>query len=217
MLFVSNFNGYQVLVRNERVKLIPDPRGADYGMTRDVLVPQIMIEFKSPGHLTYTQRQQALEFFDRRDTGEDQMPPGPYRIGGMASDPDFEGMMYNGSDHWLMFSVFNTETDCPLVEDLEPSEVRELVEKTLLACQQLGQDYILIEQQKAPAPWETYEETHHKQIAAAVKLLKLDPRVVIAYEQERENPRPGVIADLEALITETADEQKALDDLTVHG
>jgi hypothetical protein len=41
------------------------------------------------------------------------MPPGPYRNPGVASDPDFEGNVYAGSDHWLFFSTFDTEKDCP--------------------------------------------------------------------------------------------------------
>lgn len=217
MIFVSNFNNYKILVQRDITRRVPTIEGDDQGWERVVVRPQIFAEFRSPGHLTYNQRRQALDFFDQRDTGEDQMPPGPYRTTAMASDPDFEGFFYQGSDHWLMFSVLNTETDCPSVDGMDPSEVRALVEKTLLACQQLGQDYIQIEVETTPAPWDTYEEMHHTQIAKACKLLKKDPLAVIAYEKEREKPRDSVIVDLEALIAETAAEQASIDALTVRG
>jgi hypothetical protein len=153
MLFVTKYKGYQVMVQRDITRRVPSNEGDDAGWVSVVTRPLIMAEFKPHGVLTYHQRKVALDFFDSQETGEDGMPPGAYRNGNVASDPDFAGMIYNGSDHWLRFSTFDTEKDCPWIETMDPAEVKALCEKTLLGSAQLGSDYILIDQEKAPEPW----------------------------------------------------------------
>jgi hypothetical protein len=217
MLFVTKYKGYQVMVQRDITRRVPSNEGDDAGWVSVVTRPLIMAEFKPHGVLTYHQRKVALDFFDSQETGEDGMPPGAYRNGNVASDPDFAGMIYNGSDHWLRFSTFDTEKDCPWIETMDPAEVKALCEKTLLGSAQLGSDYILIEQEKAPEPWPDFNQTHHKQIPMVTKAMKRDPRIVIEYLKERDNPPLGVITELEKLIEQEAAEAEAINQLTVRG
>jgi hypothetical protein len=107
LLFVTKFNGYKLLAQNDVTRYRPSARGDDNGWMRVEEVPLIMIEFHRRGVLAFHHRKQALEFFDARETGEDGMPPGAYRNPGIASDPEFEGALYEGSDHWMLFSTFD--------------------------------------------------------------------------------------------------------------
>jgi hypothetical protein len=217
MLFVTKYKGYQVMVQRDITRRVPSNEGDDAGWVSVVTRPLIMAEFKPHGVLTYHQRRVALEFFDSQETGEDGMPPGAYRNGNVASDPDFAGMVYNGSDHWLRFSTFDTEKDCPWIETMDPAEVKALCEKTLLGSAQLGSDYILVDQEKVAPPWDTYETTHHKKIASLTRDLQRDPLEVIEYEKQRAEPREGVIADLERLVEQQSAEAEAINQLTVRG
>lgn len=215
MLFVTNYTGYQLLARPDKTKLMPHPNGPDWGTINVVVQEPIMLEFRPKGILTYAQRQAAQEFFD--PPAIDGHRPGPYRQAGVAGDPDFEGQTFEASDHWLFYSTFNTETDCPEVADLEPAEVQALAERILLGCAQYGVDYIRADEVKLAAPWPNYDETHHKSIATVARSIKADPRVVIEYEKTRAEPRPGVIADLERLISEQTQEEANVEELTVRG
>jgi hypothetical protein len=215
MLFVTNYTGYQLLARPDKTKLMPHPNGPDWGTISVVVQEPIMLEFRPKGILTFAQRTAAQEFFD--PPAIDGHRPGPYRQAGVAGDPDFEGQTFEASDHWLFYSTFNTETDCPVVADLSPEEVQELAERILLSCAQLGTDYIRADEAKVAIPWPEYEETHHKSIATVVKAMGRDPRLVIEYEKTRAEPRPGVIADLEKLITAQAVDAANEEELTVRG
>lgn len=59
--------------------------------------------------------------------------------------------------------------------------------------------------QRPPAPWPTYDETHHKQIPVIAQSVGLIDQA-IAYETHgREGgPRPGVLEQLQALKEQTA-------------
>jgi hypothetical protein len=217
LLFVTKYNGYQVLAQRDFTQRVPPSEGDDAGWVKVVKRPQVMIEFRRNGFLTYHQRQTALAFFDAQDASGDGMPPGPYRNPGLASDPDFEGNVYAGSDHWLFFSTFDSQKDCPVVEEMDPEDVRLLCESTLLRLAQLGHDYILIEDAPVAPPWPTYESTHHKKIPSLVRDLQLDPQAVIEYEKQREHPREGVIAEIEAIAATITAEREALENLTVRG
>lgn len=215
MLFVTNYTGYQLLARPDKTKLMPHPNGPDWGTISVVVQEPIMLEFREKGFLTYAQRQVAQEFFD--PPAIDGHRPGPYRQSGVAGDPDFEGATFEGSDHWLFYSTFDTEQHCPVVDDLSPAEVQALAEKILLGCAQFGTDYIRCDEVKVAAPWPGYEETHHKSIATVARATKADPRVIIEYEKTRPDPRPGVIADLEKLIGEQTQEAADVEELTIRG
>jgi hypothetical protein len=217
LLFVTKFNGYQVLAQRDLTRRVPSNEGDDNGWASVVVRPQVMIEFCRNGFLTYHQRQTALAFFDAQDASGDGMPPGPYRNPGLASDPDFEGNVYAASDHWLFFSTFDTEKDCPFVEGMDPDDVRELCESTLLRLAQLGNDYILIEDAPVAPPWPTYEKTHHNKKVAICEELGLDPVVCAEYEKQRESPQESVIAGFYALAEKQKEAAAAMEQLTVRG
>ena len=84
------------------------------------------------------------------------------------------------------------------------NELREHVEKFLLAKPNIGVDFIAVEAAKIPAPWRTYPKTHHSKIAPLAEELGCVDEA-LAYERENKN-RESVIAALEALAAAPAAE-----------
>lgn len=215
MRFATNYGDlYQILARPDVTKIVQDPRGPEWGTQTVILQEAIWIKFTPRGHLAYAEREKAQNYFD--PPGEDGLRPGPYRNAGVAGDPDFDGMTYDASDHWLHYSTYDTEKDCPIVSDLSPDDVKALIEKTLTASTAFGRDYIRVDDAAVAEPWPGYADTHHKSIAVVAKSTRRDPRLVIEYEKTHQN-RLGVIADLEKLIGEAQQEAANEEELTVRG
>jgi hypothetical protein len=92
-------------------------------------------------------------------------------------------------------------------------EDRIALEKHLNAKQ--GLDFILVEPEKAPKPWATYDKlfarkgmTHEQAIAKITEIILdtgVDPNIVVEYERENKN-REDVIQAVENLGLETGDE-----------
>jgi hypothetical protein len=78
-------------------------------------------------------------------------------------------------------------------------EDREQSEQMLLTSAHYGIEFIQIQEVKAAKPWPSYDDTHHNKIAALASELGLVAET-LAYEQEREKPRPSVIEQLEAAL-----------------
>jgi hypothetical protein len=133
LLFVTKFNGYQVLAQRDLTRRVPSNEGDDNGWASVVVRPQVMIEFRRNGFLTYHQRQTALAFFDAQDASGDGMPPGPYRNPGLASDPDFEGNVYAGKRPLALLLDVRHREGLSIRRGMDPDDVRELCESTLLA------------------------------------------------------------------------------------
>lgn len=81
--------------------------------------------------------------------------------------------------------VFDTE------EQGYDDETRGLVEKWMLAKNNIGVDFIRVEKAKAAKPWPNYDDTHWSKIAGLAKELGLVQESIV-YEEENGN-RPGVL------------------------
>lgn len=100
-----------------------------------------------------------------------------------------------------------------------PEHLREQVEQKLLSRPGFGQDYVLFEQPKAPAPWATYDQlvvrgqrTLDHVVAKITEIVEetgTDPQAVIAYE--RENLNRGEV--IEAMLLLTAGSREPADEL----
>lgn len=79
--------------------------------------------------------------------------------------------------------------------DEETNLVRQKVD---YQCELTPNDVWRRSKAKAPAPWPTYDSTHHNQIG---KTAEITGTAVLALTYERENKnRPGVVADLENVL-----------------
>lgn len=185
-------------------------------------VPYITARFKNwqDRALEPYAQQLALEFFDNLDRNSQGEPPGAYRHHGMASDPDFQLVQYEASDYAYHFSSFDTEKDCPRVAGMTDTEVRELVEHTLLQSSDLGTSFIRVDREQLSAPWAQYDEQRkqpgaHNAIPALVKKTGFDVHKVIAYESAQDDPGEGLLRSLQALAEEQAEARRELEALSV--
>jgi hypothetical protein len=76
---------------------------------------------------------------------------------------------------------------------------REQAEQLLLTSTYYGIEFIMVEEVKAARPWPSYDDLHHNKVAPLASELGLVAEA-LAYEQEREKPRPTVIEQLEAAL-----------------
>lgn len=84
---------------------------------------------------------------------------------------------------------------------------REMVEKVLVGLCNKTPEYIwLYEEAKHPAPWPTYDTTHHNQIPVLAEQLGLVD-AALAYERQNKE-RPAVIEKLEALVAQDQAEEE---------
>ena len=63
-------------------------------------------------------------------------------------------------------------------------EERERIEQWLESLPSFGQDYIKVEEIRAPRPWPSYDEDSVEDIVAAIERFHFDPEDVRRYEQE---------------------------------
>lgn len=83
-------------------------------------------------------------------------------------------------------------------------EERETVEQKLLSAPNCGPDYILIEEEKAPKPWGSYDKiSAPKQIVSLMIETGTDPEVVLRYEREN-GKRQEVLDAVEAAASDAA-------------
>jgi hypothetical protein len=212
VLFVSRFFPYEHGIQNgaSRFELVETPNGT---LHQEVVVkPHLTAVFRR-GALPYAAQQVAQEVFDAVFGSSNGDPPGPYRRANVASDPDFEGMMYDASEDYLFYSFFDTETDCPKdVPGLTDDQVRTLYEAKLSASPDIGaRDLLRIEQQRLTAPWPSYDEIKtgpgHSREWVANQVVEIGERIgadfayVAAYERENEN-REEVLAKIAARAEE---------------
>jgi hypothetical protein len=82
----------------------------------------------------------------------------------------------------------------------------DLVVETLRKSDRYGMDFIEVEPVKRPAPWNGYDKLESAEKIAELTLdTESDPAEVLKYERENAD-REEVIAELEALIGDTAEE-----------
>lgn len=204
MLFVTHYHPYRYVGIQkgvQRMELIDD--GTYQPM---ILRAHLEAEFHR-GSLPFAAREAARLFFDAKLGSSRGEPPGAYRVPGVASDPDFQGYMYDASDEPLFYSFFDTETDCPVdVIGMTDDEVRAKYEKVLGESQELRNgEFILIEQPRVAVPWPSYasivtgpghtEAWVAKKILDAAEITGADLRIVAAFERENLN-REYVLAAL---------------------
>lgn len=79
---------------------------------------------------------------------------------------------------------------------------REQAENMLLNNDAYTVEYIAVEEVKAAKPWPSYDDTHHSKVVALASELGLTAEA-LAYEKEREKPRPSVIEQLEAAVKQS--------------
>lgn len=86
-------------------------------------------------------------------------------------------------------------------------EEREIVEKCLLReCNRFPEYIWVYSEPEVPAPWPTYDDTHHKQIPTLAETLGLVEQS-LNYERKHKN-RPEVVKLLEeALLKDTVEEE----------
>jgi hypothetical protein len=206
VLFVSRFFPYEHGIQNgaSRFELVETPNGT---LHQEVVVkPHLTAVFRR-GALPYAAQQVAQEVFDAVFGSSNGDPPGPYRRANVASDPDFEGMMYAASVVYRFYSFVDTATDCPKdVPGLTDDQVRALYEAKLSASPDIGaRDLLRIEQQRVTAPWPAYDDlvtaagvstaTVAKRIVETAKTIGADLNLVAAYERENQN-REYVLAGI---------------------
>lgn len=95
-------------------------------------------------------------------------------------------------------------------------EQREWIEQKLIGSGDLGSQFILVEQARAPKPWPKYDELRAvgrrtvkdvaEKIAAMTQDLGIDPADVVAYERENAN-RPEVLEALAAVGVEVVEDE----------
>jgi hypothetical protein len=220
MLFVSRKPEYETVVRPD----IPGQRVNQYGMTENFEHrPALVVRF-IPKQLTPAQRIRAdLEF--RRINPTSPYGATPYQDDGVMGSQFAEYIddaePFKGYNPSFMLGKFDTATDIIYAGQPEAqteegkAELRKMVETHLQHLDSsLNVDYILLDGVTLEKPWPNYPldgQGRHNAIAAAVKTLGLDPRVVIEFEQSQDKPGVGVISAMEALIGEF-DETKKEDD-----
>jgi hypothetical protein len=117
MLFVTNYTGYQLLARPDITKLMPHPNGPDWGTINVVDAGTGHgFEFKPKGILTFAQREGGAGLL-RPPALDGHRQAHTVRLVSRVTLIS-RGMTFEASDHWLFYSTFNTETDCPPVTDL---------------------------------------------------------------------------------------------------
>ena len=83
-------------------------------------------------------------------------------------------------------------------------EDRVTIEKFLETLPGFGQDYIKVEEIRAPKPWPSYDEDSIEDILSAIERFKFDVEDVRRYEQENEN-REELLDSLVELGAERVD------------
>lgn len=90
----------------------------------------------------------------------------------------------DGVDPRTRFSIFDTEW--AQAEFQWTDEEREFAEQRLQTCPgRLGNEYIQVEDHKAPAPWPKYKQFHSPE--AIVRFMReggIDPELVLRFERE---------------------------------
>lgn len=216
-LYVSKIHGLQIIVRRDTTERVFDDEKQAY--IEHTRVPLLVAAFDVKT-MPAAARQQARDYFDPRDANENGDEQGPYRRAGVASDPDFENIIYDASDYWLRYSAFDTDDpgQCPLehkelFEAVLDGDVERCTKLRVNRSTTRNVDYIKIEKPRLPAPWPSYDKIVTKQgvnkeavgnrIAAMVRDIELDAVMVAEYEKEN-LARDYVIDALAVLIDELA-------------
>jgi len=109
-----------------------------------------------------------------------------------------------------------------LDDPLDPASrihMSELYDRELRSGADFGREYVEITAEKIPPPWPSYDKEvgpgKHDRIAKIVEATGIDPAVVIAYEQAKEDgASAGVIKRMEDLMREEANRQDVEDRFT---
>ena len=217
------------ILRADRQELILNSNGERY----PVQVQAPLIAQFVPGLESTYERNFAIAAFTGRlvhHPEDDTVSFGDYflspfgdemRIGGATPNPHdstvaIPGMsqmlMINGYDITQKMSTFDTKWPGWSAEDEKLAE--QLLDKDA------GLDYFKVSKTRVAPPWPTYDEMRevqgaHMSIPKRVREMGFNADAVIAYEEQFESPKQGIIDALKALGVEAAEKAREDASLTV--
>lgn len=179
MRFIARSRAYQHWAQQEKVEVL-NAEG-----DKKLIQRALMAQFRTAAGITPFERAEAekLLVFTGRTVEEDEMTLTPIdeRLG-----------------------VFDSE-----VAQLDhgwTNDERIIVERSLMASNDVGVEFIMVETPKRPAPWPNYDVASAGSISKTVLELGLDPAEVLSYEQENK-ARVSVVRDLEEMLGEPVSEE----------
>lgn len=221
MLFAARISNLTVTIRNAKVKNITNE---DDITEKQTVRPQLDAVFHAR-RLTEAQRIIADRMF-KAINPENPYGSAPYLVGdAMGSEFSTEDVMagtrYVGFDPSFNIGKFDSRTDIEYESqgcetDEQCSELKKLVEKTLLEGQGLGSYYVRLDE-RLPKPWASYPMENGQGVAQKVVATARDIGVplteIIDFEKTQDEPKKGVISLCEAELAkehEAAVEDEAL-------
>lgn len=182
MRFISKYEHYSFQIRPEEVAFRMMTGGT---VVQDVLSQPFVAEFSADLMIPAYERLYAMQVF----MGRDPRPFGAIPDTASQAIVDHAGRVVDMTAEYrpdFHFSVFDTES-------IDDDDLRELTEQKMMADPTNGIDYVMIEAQKVPAPWPTYDEND---LATAINMMKhggYDMLKVMEYEQAHQNREEWIV------------------------
>lgn len=214
------------ILRADRVELVLNSAGERYPV--QVQAP-LIAQFQTGLESTY-ERNFAIAAFTGRlvhntdgtvSFGDYLLSPfgDEMRIGGATPNPHDSDVAIPGMTHVLQLSGYDITQKMSTFDTAWPKwspEDERLAEELL--DRDAGLDYFKVSKTRVAPPWPTYDEMRdvqgaHMSIPKRVRELGFSPDAVIAYEEQFEVPKQGIIDALRALNEESA--AKAAEDASL--
>lgn len=109
------------------------------------------------------------------------------------------GALPEGVNPVHRIAVFDTEA-AALANNWD-AEYKAAIETRLRFLAELAPSRMVIaEELRAPKPWPKYDEHDAEEIIAYMEVLGIDPQIVLAYENDKDDPREDLILSLHGVL-----------------